>query len=206
MTTIPAPDTTTDDTVAEPVIHSLVRSEETLIARDGPAVTTLLDVASAHSDTAPFVQKARKAEATGSVGLYIEAVAHTSSGTPFSHMKFFVVGGYVYVYSRNTGDARANWRTRETPDVASALLIVQAAIDKDAVKIYGHPVLVELTADDISAVESGQIPPARFRGEYRIQRDYGRYDFAKPVVTAPVPGTLSKALRNPRWVSTHEAI
>lgn len=197
MTTIPAPEA--------PPAHTLIRHSDTLIARDGDSVGLLLERAAADTTTASFVQKARKAEQTGAVGLYLEAVSFTAAGTPFSHMKFFVVGGYVYVYNRSTGDARANWRSRETPDVASALLVVQTAIDKPNVKVFGHPVLVELTPDDVSTVEAGQIPPARFRGEYRIQRDFGKYDFEMPVVSAPIPAKLQRALDSKRIVNTPPA-
>jgi hypothetical protein len=188
------------DLTVTPAPISLTIGDTTYQPRDANAVVTLLDRASADPTTTAFVQKARKAEATGTLGLYIEAVAHTAHGTPFSHMKFFIVGTHVYSYNRSAGDARANWRGRNVASLADALMLVQAAIDKPAVKILGHPVLVELTPDDVSAVESGQLPPGRFRGQYRIERDFGRYDFEMDVRTAPMPPKLVKALSRKPWV------
>jgi hypothetical protein len=182
-------------------VHTLVLSGETIVPRDGAAVAMLLERASNDPNSASFVIKAKSAERTGMVGLYVEAVAHTAAGKPFSHMKFFVVGPHVYVYNRSVGDSRANWRTRTTTSLADALLVVQKSIDKDIVQVIGHPVLVELTPDDVSAVESDQLPPARFRGQYRIERDFGRYDFATPVVSKPLPRKFAKALRSTPWVT-----
>lgn len=169
-----------------------------IVPRDGDAVARLLDKASAIPTTASHVQKARKAEATGALGLYLEAVAFTTAGNPFTHMKFFVVQEHVYGYSRNVGDARANWKHRTVASLADALTVVQTAISKDNVRMFGHPVMVELTADDLSSVESDQMPAGRFRGQYRIERDFGRYDFEMEVVTAPIPEPLVKALTG-RW-------
>jgi hypothetical protein len=195
MTTIPDP--TTDDGTT---VTMLVRGDENLIPRTGTEVAELLDRAANFQATASFVQKARKAEATGSVGLYLEAVVFSATGVPFTHMKFFVIGTHIYVYNRTNGDARANWRHRDTTSLAEALTVVQKAIDKPNVKVFGHPVLVELAADDLSAVETGQMPPGRFRGQYRIERDFGRYDFEMDVVTAPIPPKLIRALRSTRFV------
>ena len=117
-------------------------------------------------------------------------------------MKFFIIDRHLYTYNRMNGDARANWRYRKTVDLAMALGTVQATISKSNVRVLGHPVLVELTADDLSAVETYQMPPARFRGQYRIERDFGRYDFKMDVVTAPVPESLIRALRPHTHITT----
>ena len=191
----PDPEGPTMTDTTEPAV--LVRSDpqEKITARTADATARLILRASRNPMTNAFVQKAKKAEGTGVVGLYLEAVAHTATGSPFTHMKFFVVGANLYVYSRSAGDTRANWRSRTTPSLEAALKAVQVTVDKPSVKVFGHPVLVELTADDVSAVESGALPPARFRGQYRIERDYGRYDFVMEVVSAPIPGSLVDALR-----------
>jgi hypothetical protein len=185
-------DTATIDPVTPP---SITHDGFHISARTGPELALLIDRASRNPVTGPFVQKARKAEGTGTLGLYVEAVAFTAAGAPFTHMKFFVIDRHVYYYNRANGDTRANWRYKKTADLLSALSTVQATIAKPNVKVLGHPVLVELQADDLSAVETGQMPPARFRGQYRIERDFGRYDFVMEVVTAPIPMSLASALR-----------
>jgi hypothetical protein len=182
MTTIPAP-------------LILDNGKEAIIAHDAAAVANLIRRANASPTTKPYVQKAKAGEGTGTLGLYVEAVVLTGSGKPFTHMKFFVVDRNVYAYSRSAGDARANWRRREASSLRHALETVQSALERDNVKLFGHPVLVELTATDLSQVESGGIPEARFRGEYRIQKDFGRYDFNMEICSAPLPEVLVQALR-----------
>ena len=46
-------------------------------------------------------------------------------------------------------------------------------------ELFGRVILVEMTADDISAIESDQVPGARFRGQYRNEKDTGKFDFDK---------------------------
>lgn len=193
--TPPMTDTTTP-TLPEPLTMRITRDgfTTTYTARKAIDNELLLDQCSYNPTLTPFVQKARKSEATAVLGLFLEAVAFTSSGKPFNHLRFFIVGPHIYVYNRAAGDTRANWKMRTEASLLAALQLVQAAIDKPSVKMFGHPVLVELTADDLSAIESGALPPARFRGVYRIERDFGRYDFEMDVVSKPIPNKLIKHL------------
>jgi hypothetical protein len=191
------PDMTTTEFPTVPPTLAYTRPDgEVLIARDRDANASLLFRASRDPATTGSVQKAKTAEKTGVLGLYLEAVAHTASGSPFAHMRFFVVDNHLYTYNRNVGDTRANWRHRKVTSLAAALTVVQNVIDKDTVQMFGTPILVELTPDDVSAVETGQMPPARFRGQYRLERDFGKYDFKMEVKSANVPPKLIKALRN----------
>ena len=64
---------------------------------------------------------------------------------------------------------------------------MQVALDKPNVQLFGHPVLVELTAADLSQIEEGNIPEGRFRGQYRIEKDFGRYDFEMDIASQPLP-------------------
>ena len=173
------------------------RTGTIMLPRAAGDVATLIHQANASPIDRAFVQKAKGGEGTGTLGLYLEAVVLAgASQTPFTHMKFFVVGTHVYGYSRSNGDARANWRHRTAKTLQATLETVQKAIDRPNVKLFGHPVLVELTADDLSAIESGGMPPARFRGQYRIEKDFGRYDFEMEIVSANIPPSLIAALRN----------
>lgn len=197
MTTIPSPTGPDVDTAAGPVKPLLVRADGVrIVGRDAATVDVLIRKANANPVTRSFVQKAKGGEGTGSLGLYLEAVTHTGSGTPFTHMKFFVVDCHVYAYSRSVGDTRANWRHRDVKSLQNALETVQKALDRPNVKLFGHPVLVELTSDDLSAIEEGGMPPARFRGQYRIEKDFGRYDFEMDVVSSNLPASLVQSLRN----------
>jgi hypothetical protein len=201
----PGDTTMTDTTTFEPTPtgpNTLGReSGEVITARTDTEINNVIGAISRNPITAPFLQKARKSEGIGALGLYVEAVAFTSAGTPFTHMKFFVVGTHVYAYSRQNGDARANWRHRSTASLQASLNAVQSALDRPNVQIFGHPVLVELTADDLAAIESDTQPPARFRGQHRIQRDYGNYDFEMDVVTGEVPASLTRYLRDDKHVT-----
>lgn len=199
ITTDPTDPTTADPTTVEPLYVptatlSCTHADgytEVLTAYTAKDVVRLIRKAGA----TPYVQKAKGGEGTGSLGLYVEAVAFTAGGTPFTHMKFFVVGDNVYAYGRNAGDSRANWKQRKTTSLEQSLAIVQAALDKSNVRLFGHPVLVELTADDLSAIEEGGMPPARFRGEYRIQREFGKYDFTIEVFSKALPASFVGTLR-----------
>ena len=191
MTSIPVPDT---------VVTDLIRGEQQFLARDATANTKLIEKLAAFPGTSGFVQKARATESTGMLGLYLEAVVFASTGQPFAHMRFFVIDRHIYVYNRSAGETRANWRIRTESSLAAALLVVQEAMNRPTVKPFGHPVLVELTADDISAVESGAMPPARFRGAYRIERDFGRYDFEMEVTSKPIPERMIRFLNDPAFV------
>jgi len=194
MTSMPIPDTARVD--------ALVRGDTTFTARDKEANTLLLDKLAATPATSGFVQKARAGEGTGVIGLYMEAVVLTAAGVPFAHMRFFVVDRHIYVYNRSAGDTRANWRIRNEPSLADALMVVHEALNRPNVHLFGHPVLVELTADDLSAVESDAMPPARFRGAYRIERDYGRYDFTMAIKSVPVPTKMAQVLQAKGWADT----
>lgn len=195
--------------VVEPVVAgpaTLVVDDVTITARTANQVATLIRRANANPVARSFVQKAKGGEGTGSLGLYIEAVAHASNGQPFTHMRFFVIGPHLYAYNRSLGDSRANWRQRTTASLQAALNVVQTAINKPTVKVFGHPVLVELQADDLSAIEDGGLPPARFRGQYRIEKDFGRYDFKMEVVSADLPTSLVQALRQGFVTTTPETV
>lgn len=194
-----------DHALDPPGVTRLIHGGQIYQPYDGAAVTNLLDRASASPATTGFVQKAKTSEGTGVVGLYLEAVVFNSAGNPFAHMKFFIIDRNIYVYNRSAADARANWRLRREESLAAALGVVQQALGKNNVRMFGHPVLVELTADDLSAVESGAMPPGRFRGQYRVERDYGRYDFAMEVRSANLPTPLVKLLSDARWRRPHTA-
>jgi hypothetical protein len=175
---------------------TLTRDGETIVGRTGPIVESLIDAMVADPAAAEFIQRARVGEGTQTLGLYVEAVAFAANNVPMSHMKFFVIDKNLYVYNRQKGDLRANWRRRVVMNLATALGTVQAAIDKPTVKVLGHPVLVELTADDWSAAEGDAMPPARFRGQSRIQKQFGRYEFEGPVQSIPVSDAAVRLLRD----------
>jgi uncharacterized Zn finger protein (UPF0148 family) len=207
LTPDPDPDKdllTMTDTTDAPALHTLNRSNgEKLTARNAEEVADLITICAKGDATKDFMQKARNGEGTGTLGLYVEAVAFNAHGKPMSHMKFFVIGEHLYAYNRQNGDTRANWRHRVVASLADALGAVQAALDKPSVKLFGHPVMVELTPDDLSAVETNQMPPSRFRGESRIARSFERYDFDPDtaVESLPVPSSLTKMLRTPQFVT-----
>lgn len=192
MTTIPIPGTALD--IRD--IPVITTDEAVIAARTPDQVATLITKANASPVVKPYVQKAKGGEGVGALGLYLEAVVHTAAGEPFTHMKFFVVDKTVVGYSRTKGDARANWRRRDAASLHAALLIVQTAIDKPGVRVFGHPILVELTAADLSTLEEGGMPQARFRGQYRIEKDFGRYDFEMPIVTAEIPAAVQRVLQD----------
>jgi hypothetical protein len=179
-----------------PTITTLVHKDVALSPMTADQVATMIH-RFGHANAKRFLVKARGGEGVGVLGLYLEAVLFDALGHPHSHLKYFVVGTNLYAYSRLAHEARANWRRREVPSLAHALTSVQTFIDRPNVTVLGHPVLVELTSDDLSNIESKAMPPARFRGQTRIERDFGRYDFKMPVVTAEMTATAIKLLHKP---------
>ena len=136
--------------------------------------------------TKPFIVKARGDDGVGSLGLYLELVARrdvkgadgvTISNRPVRHTRYFVYGRTVYAASRGRDATKATWRQRSYDSVADALNVVEAAINREDVQQFGRAILVELTADDISTIEAGGNPGARFRGQYRNEKDFGKFDF-----------------------------
>jgi len=133
----------------------------------------------AKSTLRPFVVKARGTEGTGSYGLYLEVVNETPGAE--SHTRYFVVGPNLYASARPKGATKANWRHKRVDSLEKVLTFLDGVLNRPGIKLFGRPLLVELEADSVSQVEADQIPAARFRGQYRIERDFGKYDFTKPV-------------------------
>jgi hypothetical protein len=180
-----------------PTITSLVHDGVTMSEMTGPQVATLIQRLSGHASTRDFIVKARGGEGVNVLGLYVEAVVYDASGAPHSHLKYFIVNRSLFAYSRSAGDSRANWRQRDFPDTATSLRHVQNIIDRENVMLIGHPVLVELTSDDLSSMETGNMPPARFRGQTRIERGYGKYDFTGSITAKPLPARVKQVLHTP---------
>ncbi len=179
-----------------PTIDTLVHNEMALSPMTGEQVATMIHRFS-HAASKRFMVKARGGEGVGVMGLYLEAVLFDAVGQPHSHLKYFIVGTNLYAYSRLSSESRANWRRREVPSLAHGLTSVQTFIDRANVTVLGHPVLVELTSDDLSTIEAGQMPAARFRGQTRIERDFGRYDFKMPVTSTPMTPRAVQVLHKP---------
>jgi hypothetical protein len=129
-------------------------------------------------DTKPFIAKARGGEGVGTVGLYIEVITIRDM-QPVRHTRYFVYGSTLYAASRSAGESKAGWKPRKTPSVHDALDLIDEITDRVDTKVFGRPILVELKADDISALEAGQVPGARFRGQYRVEKEFGKFDFSK---------------------------
>ena len=132
-----------------------------------------------------FVVPARRGEGTGTYGLYLEVVNATPGHE--SHIRYFVVGSNVYAASRAKGASKANWRHRKGGSLEAALSFIDGVLSRPGVTLFGRPMLVELEADSVSQIEEGQIPAARFRGVYRIERDFGKYDFEGEIKTEEWP-------------------
>ena len=137
--------------------------------------------------------KARGGDGTAAVGLYVELVCTTVGRE--SHSRYFVVGEHVYLSHREKGMAKANWRHKKGSSLEAALRFVEATMGRDDIELYGRVLLVELEADSVSQIESGQLPTARFRGQYRIERDFGKYDFGGDIKSEPVGADALKYLR-----------
>lgn len=175
-------------TEAIPTEMSRVREDGTTQqALDAPAMDTLLRDLHGSDKAKDFFCKVRgtDGEGTGTVGLYVEMVCTTPGRE--SHSRYFVVGPHVYLSHREKGMVKANWRHKAGASLEAALRFIDKTLARDNVHLYGRVLLVELEADSVSQIETGQLPSARFRGQYRIERDYGKYEFGAEIRSSPIP-------------------
>lgn len=132
-----------------------------------------------------FIVQARGEDGTGTYGLYLEVVNETPGHE--SHYRYFVVGPNIYASSRSKGMTKANWRHRKVESVEKVLSFLDGVLTRPEVKLFGRPLLVELEADSVSQIEADQMPAARFRGQYRVERDFGKYEFGQVIVAEEFP-------------------
>lgn len=137
--------------------------------------------------------KAKADTGTGSLGLYAEFVTRDTTGEPVRHSRYFVVGRHVYAASKTIGQTKAHWKVRDMANTVDALNVIEKMADRSNVEPFGTYVFVELAADDLATIESGQAPGARFRGQYRLERDFGKFDFEK---VSPSRVVISKPLHD----------
>jgi hypothetical protein len=167
----------------------------TLVSRTHEQVEGLIDILHSTPSTKGTLVKARGGDGVGSLGMYVEAVQRNSIQR---HVRYFVYGPHVYAAARVAGQSKATWRGRSYGTTFDALQTVEKLLNAPGTEVFGRVVLVEMSADDISAVESGQVPPARFKGQYRVEKDFGKFDFArlepgKPLPCRDLPDRLVKA-------------
>ena len=147
--------------------------------------------------TKKFIVPARpEGEGVGTYGLYAEVVYFASTnGQPVRHTRYFVYDQFVYAATRTADqDKMSAWRPRKCSSLAHALNIVQDQITRETSKVYGRILLVELKPDDVSAIEAGQVPGARYRGQYRIERDFDKFDFDRDIDSLPSEAWTEQAL------------
>ena len=137
--------------------------------------------------------KARGGDGTNMVGLYLELVC-TLPGKE-SHSRYFVVGQHVWLSHREKGMSKATWRHKAGSSLESALVFIDNTMQREGVELYGRVLLVELEADSVSQIETGQLPGARFRGQHRIERDYGKYDFGMDIKFDGIPASVVSLLQ-----------
>ena len=118
------------------------------------------------TDWKNHVVKARGSDGTGTYGLYLEVVNTTPSHE--SHTRYFVVGENLYASSRPKGATKANWRHRKVDSLEKILTWLDGVLTRPGIKLFGRVLIVELEADSVAQIEEGQLPAARFRGQYRI--------------------------------------
>lgn len=176
----------TTETVPPTPVATRIRSDGTVqAAADGEKVATVIRHARHLEQFRDFILPARGGSGIGSYGLYLEIVNETEGHE--SHMRYFAVGPNLYASSRAKGMTKANWRHRKVDSLEKVLTFLDEVLTRPNVKLLGRPLLVELEADSVSQVEAGQMPAARFRGQYRTEKDYGKYEFGDPVTSVPLP-------------------
>ncbi|HEY9378936.1 MAG TPA: hypothetical protein VIQ02_17815 [Jiangellaceae bacterium] len=186
MTTIPVPTeplTRTIDVDGAPVEQHALNDLQ---------MTRVLKRLHGNPDSKQMFVKARGGDGTNTVGLYVELVCTTTGRE--SHSRYFVVGEHVYLSHREKGMTKANWRHKKGSSLEAALKFIDATMAREGVELYGRILLVELEADSISQIEAGQLPSARFRGQYRIEKDFGKYEFGDDIRNVPISDYAHKIL------------
>jgi hypothetical protein len=126
----------------------------------------------------PMIVPARGDEGTNTWGMYCEIV-HVSSynDAPVRHTRYFIYGNHMFAASRLADATKATWKSRDVESLQHALDAVQDTLAKPNAKLHGRILLVEMKADDISTLEAGEVPGARFRGQYRNDKLVGKYNW-----------------------------
>lgn len=113
-------------------------------------------------------------------GLYVEAVEISKiTNAPRRYWRYFLVGEHLYLYARDVNKKATTWRRLKfpTPEASQAKLLDSLA-GNSSVKfvLRGEPVLTQLRASDVIAIESDQVPAARYSGQNRVDAAIGKFD------------------------------
>lgn len=178
MTTISNPLTDEATATGPSRVHSTTGAVQTPLSPFDVSITIRRAV---NSDKwKHYVVPARGEDGTGTYGLYLEVVNETPGRE--SHTRYFLVGQNLYASSRPKGATKANWRHKKVASLEEVLLFLDKVLARPSIKLFGRVLLVELEADSVAQIEEGQLPTARFRGQYRIEKDFGKYEFGTYVV------------------------
>jgi hypothetical protein len=123
-------------------------------------------------------------------GLYIEAVeVNKFNDHPRRYWRYFLVNDHLYVYARGVNKKATTWRRLAFPNADAAReRLLNSLSGNSQVKfiLRGEPVLTQLRPTDIVAITRGQVPPARYTGQQRVESAIGKFDAA-----AWMPGVSS---------------
>ena len=127
------------------------------------------------------VEALRPTDGIDMYGLYMEAVeVHPVTKRPRRYWRFFLANDHLYVYARIANKKATTWRKTkyESHDVARARLITTLQGNGGATQFIGRgePILTQLRASDIIAIDKGQVPPSRYSGQQRVENAIGKFD------------------------------
>jgi hypothetical protein len=113
-------------------------------------------------------------------GLYVEAVeSSVVTGNPRRYWRYFLVNDHLYLYARDVNKKATTWRRLKFPTIEAArekLLSSLAGNSSVKFELRGEPILTQLRPSDVIAIEAGQVPPARYTGQTRIEGAIGKFD------------------------------
>lgn len=120
-----------------------------------------------------------KRDGVNAYGLYFDYVIyHPGNLTLLRQERRFLVKNLLCVYGRMAGDKRAAWRVYPyaTHDAARDALVKHLERITVAAVLLHKPLLVEMTASDMEAVNKGEAPYGRFGGVVATEKAIGKID------------------------------
>lgn len=113
-------------------------------------------------------------------GLLIDYLCLDGEGKLVTQERAFLAQNMLCTYSRAKDNKRAAWEAQVYPthEKAREALLAQVAFHGSAV-MTDDPVVVELTATDISSINNGEAPPSRHAGVVAIEKKTGKVDDTK---------------------------
>jgi hypothetical protein len=120
-------------------------------------------------------------------GLYIETVEVNSLNQVQWYNRIFLAGNAISFYHRAAHASRTTWKLYRYADTATAekALTKFTTGGRGTMLLRGAPILVQLDAVDVTAIDEMKMPIARYRGNNRHESLFGKFNLDDTPQIAP---------------------